>query len=127
MTLAEASILIVDDEPILRMTFCVLLQQQGATVFSAEHGEEALEVLRREAVDVMLTDKHMPVMDGPSLLRAANREGLRVPTVFFVNAVDWEDMNTLQDLGVVETVSKPLHPEQLTSVLTKVLARRPKA
>ncbi len=123
MTFAEARILVVDDEPILRMTFCVLLQQQGATVFSAEHGAEALDVLQREPVDIMLTDKNMPVMDGLVLLRTMASSGLRVPSVFFVNAVDHEDMGELHRLGVVDTVTKPLHPERFVYVLQKALAR----
>ncbi len=122
MTLAQAKILIVDDEPVLRLTFSVLLQQHGATVHIASNGKEALQQLEREPVDVMLTDQQMPVMDGKTLLRTMYKNRMRVPSILFVNAVEPEDQEELRQLSVVETVTKPLHPEALVALLERVLA-----
>ncbi|MEK6397497.1 MAG: response regulator, partial [Terriglobus sp.] len=60
MTLAESTVLVVDDEPVLRLTFSVLLQRAGARVVEAADGLEALHVLETQRVDVVLTDKQMP-------------------------------------------------------------------
>ncbi len=122
MKLADANILIVDDEPVLRLTFSVLLKQHGATVHVAGNGAEALQVLARETVDVMLTDKQMPVMDGKALLRTMHAKGIRIPSILFVNGVEPEDLEELSLLSVVETVTKPLHPEALTALMERVLA-----
>jgi CheY-like chemotaxis protein len=121
MTFAEATLLIVDDEPILRLTFSVLLKKTGAKVFTAEHGEEAIEILAREPIDAMLTDKQMPVMDGMTLLQTLHQRNMVVPSVLFVNGVTPEDPHELAWLGVASTVTKPLHPNDLIQVFEKIL------
>ena len=124
MTLAEAAILIVDDEPLLRLTFRVLLEHYGATVHTAEDGAVALELLRETHVDVILTDQHMPVMNGTELLHAMHSIGLHVPSILFVSGVGG-DQEELCDRYVVATATKPLHPEQLVKLLTEALQDLP--
>ena len=121
MTLGEASILIVDDEPVLRMTFAMILRQQGATVHLAAHGAQALELLELEAIDLMLTDKQMPVMDGITLLNVLCERAETLPTILFVNGVEGERQEDLERWGVMETLTKPVHPERLLTLLRKVL------
>ena len=125
MTLSEATILVVEDEPVLRITFAVVLKQLGATVHTAANGLEALEVLAREHIDAMLTDKQMPQMDGRTLLETLHARGASVPSILFVNGVDSESQHDMTRLGVVETVTKPLHPTQLKTVLEQVLLALP--
>ena len=121
MTLAEASILVVDDEPMLRLTFCLVLKQTGATVHVAEDGLDALDVLERERVDVILSDKHMPRMDGVTLIRTLRDRGNTAPVVLFVNAVAPESSEEMERLRVTETVTKPLHPAELVQLLARVV------
>ena len=51
MTLADSTILVVDDEPVLRLTFSIVLKQSGANVLVAEDGEKALHVLDENHID----------------------------------------------------------------------------
>lgn len=122
MTLAESTILVVDDEPVLRLTFSILLKQAGATVLTAEDGEDALDVLERSTVDVILTDKQMPKMDGLTMLETLRTRGVATPAVFFVNGVLGEDQAKMNQLNVVRTVTKPLHPSDLLKVLETAVA-----
>jgi CheY-like chemotaxis protein len=122
MTLSQSSLLIVDDEPILRMTFQVLLKKTGATVHTAADGLEAIKVLEREHIDAMLSDKQMPNMDGLTLLRTLYTRNMTLPTIFFVSGVDPESYDEMVRLGVVKTVTKPLHPRDLVSTFEEVLA-----
>ncbi len=126
MTLGDAKILVVDDEPVLRTTFAIVLRQLGATVHTAADGLEALEVLARERIDAMLTDKQMPKMDGRALLETLHKRGASVPSILFVNAVDSENPQEMRRLGVVETVTKPLHPAQLKLMLENLLLSLPR-
>jgi CheY-like chemotaxis protein len=125
MTLAEASILVVDDEPVLRLTFSILLRQTGATVHVAGNGVEALEVLAREHADVILSDKQMPEMDGLTFLYKLRERGITTPAVFFVNGVVSESPTEMEQLGVAETVTKPMHPAELLKILASVLEPLP--
>jgi CheY-like chemotaxis protein len=122
---SDAAVLVVDDEPTLRMTFAIVLKQLGGTVHTAANGLEALEVLAREHIDAMLLDKHMPLMDGRTLLETLFQRGASVPTVFFIESIDQENPQDLARLGVVDTVSKPLHPEQLKQAMRQVLLALP--
>jgi CheY-like chemotaxis protein len=125
MTLADSTVLVVDDEPVLRLTFSVLLRQTGARVIVASDGVEALRVLETQRVDVVLTDKQMPHMDGLTLLKELSTRGFSMPAVFFVNGVLPEDQREMDRLGVVRTVTKPLQPSDLVRVLEEVLAPLP--
>ena len=119
-------LLIVDDEPVLSLTFAVVLRRAGATVFTAANGKEALDLLAREPVDAMLCDQRMPVMDGPTLLRTLHAEGRSVPTVLFVNGVDAEDTAALEAMNVRRMISKPIPPQVLLDTFTSLVAGLPK-
>jgi CheY-like chemotaxis protein len=125
MTLAECSILVVDDEPVLRLTFSLVLKQTGATVHVAEHGLDALELLEREPVDVILSDKQMPHMDGLTMIQELRVRGNCAPVVFFVSAVSSESLSEMERLGVTETVTKPLHPAELVKIMARVVETIP--
>ena len=65
------SLLVVDDEATLVTALLSTLREQGYTVTGVTTPGDALEIIRRQPVDVMLTDLHLPEMDGIALLRAA--------------------------------------------------------
>lgn len=125
MTLAESTVLVVDDEPVLRLTFAVLLQRAGAQVLVASDGIEALQALESQHVDVILTDKLMPKMDGLTLLRELRERERMTPAILFVNGVVPEDALKMQRLGVLRTITKPIHPDDLVRLLDEVLAPIP--
>lgn len=62
--------LVVDDSMLIRHTVCRFLEDRGFLVESASNGVEALEMLKRILPDVILTDLHMPKMDGRGLIHA---------------------------------------------------------
>ena len=114
-------VLIVDDEPILASTFCLVLQFAGAYAQSAEHGAIALTTLESERFDLILCDKHMPVMTGPELIRELNRRGDTTPILLFVNGADCTSMEQIRDLRIDGTVAKPLLPVQLIEAIRRTL------
>ncbi len=125
MKIAEATILVVDDEPIVNLTMSLLLQQTGATVLRAENGAEAFEHLTRTAVDVMICDGNMPVMDGMTLLNILHADGRTVPTLLFVSGMGQEDATVLQPVGVRRLLTKPIQPAALLAAVSAVLADIP--
>ncbi len=62
--------LVVDDSMLIRHTVCRFLEERGFAVESATNGQEALEVLKRVAPDIVVTDMQMPKMDGSELITA---------------------------------------------------------
>ena len=70
LDLSKFRILVVDDEPDSRIFISTVLEDEGATVFEAANGKEALEIARREHTDLMTLDLEMPGMDGGQVFEA---------------------------------------------------------
>ncbi|GAA3764262.1 response regulator [Terriglobus aquaticus] len=121
--LSGVRVLIVDDEPVLASTFCLVLQLAGAYARSAEHGALALATLETERFDLILCDKHMPVMTGPEFIRELNRRGDTTPILLFINAADYSSMEQIRDLRIDGTLAKPLLPAELVQAIRETLRR----
>ncbi len=80
-------ILVVEDDAALSQLFCRVLTKNGYLTFAAADGEEALALLEREYVDLMISDVMMPRMDGYALVRALREAGSTIP-VLMITAKD---------------------------------------
>lgn len=112
-------LLVVDDESDSREVVAGMLEGMGFDVLQASSGEAALALLGREAVDLVLTDRRMPGMEGPALLEAARTRGLRQPFVLVTALAGEGDGKT--DVGFAATLAKPLSVAALASTLGRVL------
>ena len=106
-------ILVVDDADFMRMMLEDILTHQGHTVLQAKNGQECLDILRDEAVDVCLLDIGMPGMDGIEVLRKI-KEGQPGLRVVMLSALSQEKnvKQTLQ-LGADAFVVKPFQSQRL--------------
>ena len=120
MKLGEAALLFVEDEPLLRESMGEWLARRVRRVFCAKHGEEALEILAANKVDLLLTDLRMPVMDGIALVKKIRTTGPR-PRVILVTGFDESVLRDASRLGVDAIVEKPLDRDQLLRVLEDCL------
>jgi two-component system response regulator AtoC len=77
----SATLLVVDDEPKMRRVLEIALQQLGHQVLTAGNGHEALEVIDRAGVDLVITDLRMPGMDGLALLAHLRRHEHEMPVI----------------------------------------------
>jgi two-component system chemotaxis response regulator CheY len=120
------TVLIVDDSPAMRTFVKRVLNLSGfdmSTCHEAGNGEEALELLANEWVDVILTDINMPVMNGQELVQnLAASESLRSIPVIVVSTDRTDDrVRQMIALGAKGYVKKPFQPEELREELEKVL------
>jgi two-component system, LytTR family, response regulator AlgR len=118
----ELRVLIVDDETLARARLCTLLgdcQSPAARVESeAANATQAIEQLRRQPVDVVLLDIHMPGADGLTLA-ATLRTMSQVPAVVFVTAHAEHAVQAFE-LEAVDYLTKPVRLERLQQALQKV-------
>lgn len=103
-----ATILIVDDEPILRQLFQRVLEHDGHQVLTAGNGREALEVMRRQVPDLIMLDLLMPAMDGETFLRLIRRhvDWAQVPVVIMSAVANEADVRHVGSLGVRDYLLK---------------------
>jgi len=117
------TILIVDDTSILRVLLRLVLTRAGYDVVEARDGREALDCLHDRQVDLLLCDINMPNMDGFSLLKAlrGNARHARTPVVMLTSE-SGADMKRLGGaLGAQAWVVKPFHPDQVLSLVARLL------
>lgn len=118
-----ANLLIVDDELGMRQFLTHLLQREGHVVRVAESGRRAMELLREETADLIISDVKMPDMGGIELLRAA-RELL--PEVEVIMMTAFARVETARDaflLGAYDFVQKPFDNELLKETVARALQK----
>jgi CheY-like chemotaxis protein len=125
MNLSEASMLIVDDEPMLREIFEQWFTTAGCrSVSTAGDGEEALLALQAKHFDLLISDVRMPKMDGLVLVRRLADLGETIPSIIFVSGFGDVDEREMYGLGVEAFLAKPLRREELLCVINNALAER---
>ncbi len=118
-----ANLLIVDDEPSMRQLLTLVFSRANHKVRAAENGRHALELLRKEKADLIISDVKMPDMGGIELLRAA-RELL--PDVAVVMMTAFATVDTAREafkLGADDFIQKPFDIEELKLIIEKALER----
>jgi two-component system KDP operon response regulator KdpE len=116
------TILLIDDEPQIRRVLRTGLSAQGAVIMDAQSGEEALELLRQQTVDLILLDMNMPGMGGLETCRAI-RNGWDVPIIVVsVRESDRDKVEAL-DAGADDFVSKPFSFDELMARIRAALRR----
>ena len=124
MQLAEATVLVVDDEEILCEIMSAWFQRHAARVFSANNGQEALKLATQNRVDVIVSDVRMPIMDGVALVRALAASGAERPRVIFVTGFADLSARDAYNLGVEAILEKPLERGHLLEAVKRSLADR---
>lgn len=119
----QGTILVVDDEPSVRMVLAKLLSKRGFAVIEAEDGEEALELLDRhaDALRLVILDLTMPRRDGMSALQEMRRQGNETPVLVISGYFSRELAPKLEDLKA-QFLSKPFTQQSLLAMIDPILA-----
>ncbi|MDR3633117.1 MAG: response regulator [Isosphaeraceae bacterium] len=118
-----AKVLIVDDEPNIRLVFRATLESAGYDVAEAEDGTGALGALRGNSVDLVFLDLRLPGMDGLEVLRRLREGGDDTPVVIVTAHGDVPNAVQAMKLGAIDFLTKPMSPEMLRKVAREVLSR----
>ena len=115
-------VLVVEDNDVNRMLACEMLRSLGVDVMEATDGRQALELLERNVVDLVLMDCHMPVMDGYTATREIRQRevnlGLpRLPVIAATADAFSEDAELARAAGMDAHLAKPYTREQLRELL----------
>jgi two-component system cell cycle sensor histidine kinase/response regulator CckA len=109
----SGTVLLVEDEPMVRTVAERALTRHGYTVITADNGEEALEVLARgETIDLLISDVVMPGMDGPTMVREARKRRPELK-ILFMSGYAEEQLRKSIDIENVNFLPKPFSVTEL--------------
>lgn len=116
-------VLTVDDSRTILAMLHHTLSNAGFDVLQAEDGQKGLEMLQREAVDVVITDINMPVMDGIEFIRQVRATGQHnsLPILILTTETSQDKREQGRAAGGTGWIVKPFDPEKLISVIHKVV------
>jgi CheY-like chemotaxis protein len=124
--MSKGSIIIVEDEEVLRDAYELILDSAGYKVYAVGNGKEALELLKKVSPDVMLLDMFMPVMNGREVLRKPKRSDhpqmkIIVCSNMSDNALREEVLKNGADLFVLKS---SVGPKELTQLIDEVTGQK---
>lgn len=125
--LSQATILVVEDAPLNQAVLAELLQPLAGRLRVAANGQEALGILMREPVDLVLLDTEMPVLDGlqTAAIVRLNPAWAGLPVVAMTAGVAQEDVDRCLAAGMNDYLGKPVDPDALRRSLDRWLGRGP--
>jgi CheY-like chemotaxis protein len=119
--MAKKRVLIVDDEYFLAEMIKMRLELAGFEILLAENGQEALDLLAKQSVDVILMDVMMPVMDGWETTKKIKLDEKlkKIPVVFLTARASHEDHLKADHVGGDDYIPKPFETEDLIAKVKK--------
>lgn len=120
------NVLIVDDSKSMRKVILKTLRLSGFQLgecLEASNGQEALDILEGRWIDLILSDVHMPVMDGFGFIRSLKERDIcgDTPVVFVTTEANEDRLNELMSLGASGYIRKPFRPEEVGAFLSGIM------
>ncbi len=120
------NVLIVDDSVSMRSVIRKVITISGFKMdqcYEAGNGKEALELLSKTWVDVILSDLNMPTMNGLELLAALKGDSLlqEIPVIIISTEASDDRRKTVLEMGAKQFINKPFSPEYVRKILYEVI------
>jgi DNA-binding NtrC family response regulator len=119
------TVIVVDDEKVIREGLKRLLSSEGYRVLTAENGRDALELICCEDIDVVLCDLKMPVMDAVEVLKAVRTTYPDLPVIVITGQGTIENAAECMKKGAYDFVTKPFRTDYVLSVVKCAIDRLP--
>ncbi len=122
----DMKILVADDMEAVRTSICKLLQHFGFTnVAESGDGEKALEIIRTDGADLLITDLDMPNMDGLTLLRAIRSDDAlkNLPVLILTADAEKDSVRAAGQAGANDYIVKPFTVELLEQKIKKIFKK----
>lgn len=117
----QKTILAVDDEPNMRRLLEISLRQAGYKPLIANNGKAALEIIKTEHIDLIISDFHMPSMNGLALLAAIRQQSESLPFIMVTAQGEIKTAVEAMKLGAADYILRPFELETLEIAIAKAL------
>ena len=112
-------ILVADDDPVIRKLLCQVLSEDGHKVSLATNGAQVIEKVQKEDFELLLSDVHMPIMNGLETLRTMRSTFPQLPVVMMDSYPD-QLVKQAENEGALTCIHKPFDLKELREVIEKV-------
>jgi DNA-binding NtrC family response regulator len=116
-------VLVVDDEPVMRGMLEKTLTKEGHSVYLASSAEEALEMLERNPVNIVLSDLSMPGMDGFALLKTLKESRPELPVIVMTAYADIYSVKDALLKGAEDYITKPFKSMEICMIVERAYWR----
>ena len=106
--MSKGTVLIVDDEQAIRESLSLVLEDEGYTCLCAADGSKALEIITGQKIDILITDVHMPKMDGLQLLLATKKSSPNTHSIVITAYSETDNAIKSLHMGASGYLIKPL-------------------
>ncbi len=120
----KSSILVVDDDRFFRIRCSDVLKDAGYSVLAASSGEEALELVTREDIDVVITDLVMPGLDGLDVLNGVRRRNALIDVIMVTGHSTIESAVSALKSGAFDYITKPVNDDVLLHTVNSCLEKK---
>ena len=120
----NARVLVVDDEKSMRELLAITLEREGYEVSLAEGGEAAIDAMRRDAFDAVITDLRMPKVDGLQVLRSVKDLSPETMVIMVTAVVSTETAVEAMKLGAYDYITKPFKLDEVNLIVKNALERK---
>lgn len=117
-------ILVIDDEPTLRISLRYLLEEKGYQVSEAENGNVGIGICRSEHPDLVITDLTMPIRDGVETYQILHREFPHMPIIAVSGQMAPPAIRAAEQAGSFCCLLKPVSPHVLLDRVSEMLSYR---
>ena len=122
--MSAARVLIVDDEKSMRDLLTITLDKAGYDVTAADGGEAAIEAIRKDSFDTIITDLRMPRVDGMQVLRAARDLSPETAVIVVTAVASTETAVEAMKLGAYDYITKPFKLDEVDLIIKNGLERK---
>src|SRR5258705_2257239 len=122
--MSDTRVLVVDDERSMRELLAIMLKQAGHEVTVAEGGEQAIEVIKGEPFDLVITDLRMRKVDGIGVLRATKEHSPSTVVLVVTAFASTEPAVEAMKLGAYDYITKPFKLDEIRLTIGNALERK---
>ncbi|WP_163969479.1 response regulator [Oceanobacillus halotolerans] len=116
-------LLIVDDQPGIRLLLQDILTSEGYEVTVATTGKEALDYIIDQTFDLIILDYKLPILDGKELLQQLEKRKMTTPAILMSGLAEDIDKEAQQFSMVQEVLAKPFNVEDITKIVSRLLQK----
>jgi DNA-binding NtrC family response regulator len=121
---AQAKILVVDDEEVVRRSYLRALSGEHCNVTATTNGSEALQMMGSQAFDVVLLDQRMPGLDGMTVLKTIKANWPESEVIMITGYPAVESAKEAVSLGAYDYLAKPIGPDEVISAATGAMLHK---